>query len=79
MALRNVRPAVIVECKAFSNELVGNDWEQLNRYACASPRMNDGVAVLSNGGEWRLYVPRGSGDLPREPACTVGILSGGPS
>ncbi len=47
-------PNIIIEAKAVGTNLDG-ELEQLEGYARASPRMTQGVAVLTNGEEWRLY------------------------
>ena len=47
-------PAIIIEAKAVGTTLE-RYLDDLQEYAQASPRMTQGVAVLTNGGEWRLY------------------------
>ena len=73
-----VVPDVIIESKALKAELDGGV-SQLRSYASASPRMDEGFAVLTNGDEWRIYnlSHRGSfgGKLVVEP---VNILTAAP-
>ena len=49
-----VAPDIIIEAKSLNVELEPHI-EQLRRYAEAKPSMTNGVAVLTNGREWRLY------------------------
>ena len=49
-----VPPDIIIESKPLRAELDGAV-PQLRRYAQASPRMQSGVAVLTNGNQWWIY------------------------
>ena len=52
----SIEPAVIVEAKALRGEL-DEHLDQLEQYATIGPPMvpGDGMAVLTNGNEWRMY------------------------
>ena len=47
-------PDIIIEAKAIDTSL-DRHLAQLKGYVRASPEMTEGVAVLTNGEEWRLY------------------------
>ena len=49
-----VPPDIVIESKPLRAELDGAV-PQLRRYAQASPRMQSGVAVLTNGNQWWIY------------------------
>lgn len=69
-------PFIIIEAKALSDRLDDKSKAQLGRYAKASPRMKEGVAVLTNGREWQLYCVGPRGGLGKTPDITVDILKG---
>ena len=49
-------PTIIIEAKALdAGEDLDEGESQLNDYIRASPRMVQGLGVLTNGREWRLY------------------------
>ena len=58
-------PDIIVEAKALGRPL-DEHFDKLREYVRAYPRMTGGVAVLTNGIEWRLYPVGPRGGLPRE-------------
>ena len=59
-------PDIIVEAKALGKPLLNEHFDKLRGYAQARPRMTGGVAVLTNGIEWRLYKVGPRGGLPRK-------------
>ena len=73
IATGSIEPVIIIEAKALRNDL--NDHiEQLEKYVEASPSMKEGVAVLTNGIEWRLYSVEGRGRLAGKRMDSVDIL-----
>lgn len=70
-----VAPVVIIEAKRLHLPL-DEFIEQLAEYAKAQPRMTEGVAVLTNGGQWRLYGVQGRGRLEGKPIAETDILNG---
>ena len=69
-----VAPDAVVEAKSLSTSLDG-EVSQLERYVRAEPVMRKGVAVLTDGGRWRIYRVTRNGNLARDPV-TVNILEG---
>ena len=69
-----VAPDAVVEAKSLSTSLDG-EVSQLERYVGAEPVMRKGVAVLTDGGRWRIYRVTRNGNLTRDPV-TVNILEG---
>lgn len=70
-----VAPVVIIEAKRLRlplDEFVG----KLAEYSRAEPRMTEGVAVLTNGGLWRIYDVQGRGRLEGKLIAEVDILNG---
>ena len=49
-------PAIIIECKSFRSELWQEHGEQLQAYLDADLRMSEGLAVLTNGDKWGMYL-----------------------
>ena len=68
-------PSVIIEAKSIGSSLDVH-LPQLEGYVRAYPAMSDGVAVLTNGEEWRLYHPRSGGCLARKPNEIVNLQEG---
>ena len=68
-------PSVIIEAKSIGSNLDVH-LPQLEGYVRAYPPMRDGVAVLTNGEEWRLYHPRKGGRLDRKPNEIVNLQEG---
>lgn len=58
-------PCIIVEAKKLGEHL-DEHFDKLREYAQAYPRMTGGVAVLTNGIEWRLYPVGTRGGLRRK-------------
>ena len=58
-------PDIIVEAKALGKHLDVH-FDKLREYVQAQPRMSKGVAVLTNGVEWRLYPVGTRGGLDRK-------------
>ena len=58
-------PDIIVEAKALGKPLDVH-FDKLREYVQARPRMSKGVAVLTNGVEWRLYPVGTRGGLARK-------------
>ena len=58
-------PDIIVEAKALGKHLDVH-FDKLMEYVQAQPRMSKGVAVLTNGVEWRLYPVGTRGGLDRK-------------
>ncbi len=69
-----IAPVVIVEAKALRRDLVDEFVEKLEQYTKEEPRMTEGVAVLTNGGEWRLYDVEGRRKLANKPIEIVDII-----
>ena len=71
----SIVPAVIVEAKALRGEL-DEHLDQLEQYATIGPHMvpGDGMAVLTNGNEWRMYDIGDRGVLLRSTVAEVNIL-----
>ena len=68
-------PSIVIECKSFRSELWEDDGHQLQGYVDAEPRMNEGMAVLTNGDKWLFYM---LGDGPRLDAiepCMVDLTT----
>ena len=55
-ARRDAVPAIIIECKSFTVEPWEDHRHQLQTYVDAEPRMTEGLAVLTNGNKWFLYL-----------------------
>lgn len=70
-----VVPSVIIESKALRTDLDGGV-SQLRSYASTSPRMQEGVAVLTNGNEWRIYDVSRRGRFAGKEVERVDILTG---
>ena len=73
----SVPPDVVIESKALREPLDDEEISQLQRYVDASPRMRNGVAVLTNGSEWWIYDLTKRGDFGSKLVEQVNILSGG--
>ena len=73
----NAVPDILIEAKPVGSDLDG-DLPQLQDYVKARPAMREGVAVLTNGGEWRLYRVDGRRNLTEENSVTVDILKDDP-
>ena len=71
----NVAPAIIIESKAVGRDL-DDSLDQLQHYVESDPKMTMGVAVLTNGVEWRLYDVKGRGSLAGKFIETVDIIDG---
>ena len=71
----NAVPEIIVEAKKVGADL-DHGLTQLQRYVRAKPSMKEGVAVLTNGREWRFYSVEGRKNLSVERGDTVDILCG---
>ena len=56
-------PAIIIECKSFRTELLQKDGDQLQTYLNADLRMSEGLAVLTNGDKWGMYLLEGGEPL----------------
>ena len=69
-----VAPDAVVEAKKLRTSLDG-EVSQLRGYVEVDPVMRKGVAVLTNGDEWRIYRVTRNGTLARAPV-TVSILEG---
>ena len=69
-----VAPDIVIESKKLRTALDG-EISQLRDYVKADPPMRKGLAVLTNGGEWRIYRVTRTSTLAREPV-TVDILNG---
>ena len=53
---REAIPAIIIECKAFRKEPWEEHLNQLQAYVEAEANMTEGLAVLTNGNKWFLYL-----------------------
>ena len=49
-------PVIIIECKLLWSELWEEDGHQLQAYVDAEPRMTEGLAVLTSGKRWIMYL-----------------------
>ena len=67
-------PAIIIESKAVGINL-DSGLAQLQKYVKAEPSMTEGVAVLTNGGKWRLYRVEGRKALSAERGIEVDIIN----
>ena len=73
----NCVPAdVVIESKALREPLDDEEISQLQGYVEASPRMRNGVAVLTNGNEWCVYDLTKRGSFKTSLVEQVNILSG---
>ncbi len=72
----SVPPDVVIESKALREPLGDEEVSQLRRYVGASPRMRNGVAVLTNGNEWWIYDLTMRGSFNNKLVDGVNILTG---
>ena len=72
----SVPPDVVIESKALRETLDDEKISQLQGYGEASPRMRNGVAVLTNGIEWWIYDLTKRGSFKTKLVEHVNILSG---
>ena len=72
----SVPPDVVIESKALREPLEADEVSQLRRYVEASPRMSQGVAVLTNGNEWLLFDLAQRGAFEKKLVERVDILTG---
>ena len=70
-------PDIIIEAKSVHSNL-DDDLPQLQNYVRARPAMTEGVAALTNGGEWRLYRVDGRRNLSGQNGVTVDVLNDEP-
>ncbi len=70
----DVAPAIINESKPVGSGL-NEDVNQLQKNVEADPPMEEGVAVLTNGWEWRLYRVEERGNLAVKLIQTVNIMN----
>ena len=70
-----VAPAIIIESKPVGADL-DDAMPQLQFYVESDPPMLQGMAVLTNGEEWRLYDAGKPGDYAQKYVATVDILKG---
>ena len=66
-------PAIIIECKSFRAELWEDHGDQLQAYVDAEPRMTEGLAVLTNGDKWLLYMLGDGRRLDDIEPCAVDL------
>ena len=71
-----VAPVVMIEAKALRLDLVDEFVDKLEQYTKEEPRMTEGVAVLTNGGEWRLYGVEGRRKLGNKLIAEIDIMQG---
>ena len=71
-------PAVIIECKSLRSELWVEDGRQLQGYVDADPRMTEGLAVLTNGITWTMYLLGDGRRLDDIPPDVVDIIQDDP-
>ncbi len=72
-------PCIAVEAKSlwgYGRDLLQEHESQLECYVTAQPRMNRGLAVLTNGAEWRIYDVAKSGEFARKRVAVVDITAG---
>ena len=60
----DIPPDIIIEAQALGEPL-GQHFDQLREYVQAHPHLSGGLAVLTNGVEWRLHAVGVRGGLPR--------------
>ena len=72
-----VPPDIIIESKPLWAELDGAV-PQLRRYAQASPRIQSGVAVLTNGNQWWIYDLSLRGSFTSKRVVQVDIITDDP-
>ena len=75
IASGTIQPVIIIESKALEVDLT-NYKAQLRGYVNASPRMEEGVAVLTNGKEWWLHDVSKPGGFDGKLICKVDIVEG---
>lgn len=71
----SIPPDIIIESKALREPLGDEAVCQLHRYVQATPRMRNGVAVLTNGGEWWVYDLMLRGSFENRLVDNVDILT----
>ena len=76
IATGTIQPVVIIESKALGVDLTDRDVKQLRGYAGARPRMEEGVAVLTNGRAWWLYDVSKAGRFDDKLICKIDIVEG---
>ena len=69
------KPEALIEAKA-PGEPLDNHFDQLLRYAF---RVAAPICVLTNGAEWRLYLPRADGDAPERMFARVDFTADDPA
>ena len=71
-----IAPVVMIEAKTLRRNLVDELVDKLEQYTKEEPRMTEGVAVLTNGGEWRLYEVEGRRKLANKLIAEIDIIQG---
>ena len=71
-----IAPVVIIEAKALRRNLMDKFVDKLEQYTKEEPRMTEGVAVLTNGHEWRLYGVEGRRKLANKLIAEIDIIQG---
>lgn len=72
----SMAPDIVLESKAFRIPLDDEAVSQLESYVRAEPRMRGGVAVLTNGSEWRIYDVSRRGGFAGKEVARLDILTG---
>ena len=76
IAKSGIAPVAIIEAKALHLSLTDEFVDKLEQYTKEEPRMTEGVAVLTNGGEWRLYEVEGRRKFANKLIAEIDIIQG---
>ena len=76
IAESEIAPVVMIEAKTLRRNLMDEFVDKLEQYTKEEPRMTEGVAVLTNGGEWRLYEVEGRRKLANKLIAEIDIIQG---
>ena len=71
-------PVIIIECKLLWSELWEEDGHQLQNYVDAEPRMTEGLAVLTSGKRWIMYLIGDGRRLVDIPPDVVNLIDDDP-
>ena len=76
IASGTIQPVIIIESKALDVDFTDHEVQQLRGYVGATPRMEEGVAVLTNGKLWWLYDVSKAGRFDGKLICKIDIVEG---
>ena len=78
--LESGAPCIAVEAKSlwgYRRSRLTDHWPQLAYYVTASPAMQQGLGVLTNGAEWHIYDVATPGEFAEKLVAKVDITEGG--